>query len=241
MQLSQTKIESCWLNTESCGPLRQRFGYPIECNQMIGSSVVILDAFCSPSTVCRFVIAIIVNTVYRMLYRRTWANIPKERRKRIFPAITHHNTTTSIVVVRLEARIIAAAKYITPASVFRRLLTATSVAMCCMPTTFAASPYLAGPQLSAINSNNISTFAKATPISCPASIVIIRQKLQDGQFSVDIPYFLFYSPMTCGRIGFSHENLQYRFEWLEQLGRNHVQAVRIIQDSPICCKEISCV
>jgi hypothetical protein len=93
-----------------------------------GSSVIDLLLSRCPSTVTRFVIAVVIDAIKRQPWRGT-AHIRKEVFKAIQPSLANHNATTAIVLIRRAIRIEAALSHTMPALVFTRSFLVSSARM----------------------------------------------------------------------------------------------------------------
>jgi len=85
-------------------------------NASIGPFVILLNRRCSPSAVTRFVIAVVVNTVKRGVFR-SLPHISDEVFKRLSPSLADSNSASAIVGVSSGATAQAAANHSVPDSV----------------------------------------------------------------------------------------------------------------------------
>jgi len=110
---SNSSIDRWVSEIELPAPVRQRLPLSFILYNQIRSSVVRLLRFCSPSTVYRFVIAVIVFSVQRMCCRRFFTHIFEECVK-IIPSFANRNTATSVPLVVRMIWISATCQHLAP-------------------------------------------------------------------------------------------------------------------------------
>ena len=118
--LIKPALERCWADIGLPSPLSERLGLPSCVNNSVRSAVVCLGHNSSPSAIIRSVVAIIVNSVNRMLRGWPVSHVIVKGLERLSPSSAKTNASFSIIreiMVRLaKASFLNAA----PRSVLRR-------------------------------------------------------------------------------------------------------------------------
>lgn len=105
MITSDTSREDTRLDAKQSSPFTQSEGSPFKGHKMIVSFIISLNHFCSPSTILRRIISVIINSVNFII---SWA-VPHIKIKilKCLPPITHLNASTAIIIIAKRIRIIA--------------------------------------------------------------------------------------------------------------------------------------
>lgn len=101
-------------------PLPQILRASVERDGAIYARVVRLCDAIRPSTVGRFVMAVVVDAIQRVFRSGTWPHIGVERGERVPPSFAHCNSATAVIMKSGIARITAALFHGRPDVVFRR-------------------------------------------------------------------------------------------------------------------------
>ncbi len=84
----------------------------------------------NPTAVVRFIVSVVVDTIYLIFRRRSRPHVRKEVYERLPPAITNINSTPAVVSVLGVVRVIAPVEQVIPTGVFRRpVFISTATAM----------------------------------------------------------------------------------------------------------------
>lgn len=82
------------------------------------ATVSALFGTCRPADISRLISLIVVDTVYRVLGGWLRANVRKERFEAIPPFVADSNSTTTVVVVSVGVRVVAAFSHRRPGTIF---------------------------------------------------------------------------------------------------------------------------
>lgn len=96
--------------------------------QFHAPAIVTLLKKCRPTTVARFVISIVVNSV-KCAVRRPESHVKKEGEKRVLPAGANGNATTTIILPITIARIRTSLAHFAPCFIFGRITATHSKTM----------------------------------------------------------------------------------------------------------------
>lgn len=96
---AQSAEKSTWLNAKPSRPLAHGKSHPIMSNISAHSSIVDIGFPFYPSTVGRFVVAIVIYSVNLVFFRWLLAHIGNKVSERLFPSFTHFNTPAAVVFV----------------------------------------------------------------------------------------------------------------------------------------------
>lgn len=136
---------------------------PVVRHQHVSSGVSRLFCPCGPSAVASFVWAIVVNSVQRVLGRRTQAHVSKERAERCVPLLADSDPACSIETICCRAGIVAPLLHPSPNVMFWRLAHAVSASVSALASTTLA---VSINQFSSIDGSCCATDAPAKPPSC---------------------------------------------------------------------------
>jgi len=84
----------------------------------LNSLIVRLFFICSPSTICRFVIAVIVDSINAVTRARLFTHVFQECLKAITPSVAHRYASSSVILIRNAILGIASLLHACPAIVF---------------------------------------------------------------------------------------------------------------------------
>lgn len=118
-QAVDPSIKRALMYADSCGPMGQRQGLVVECQELCVSLIQPLLNERSPSAVRRFVVAVCVDSIQRVIRTRTYAHIAEEIRNRFFPAFADANTTTAVIVEALVLCVVTTINHRGPCEIFR--------------------------------------------------------------------------------------------------------------------------
>ncbi len=103
-------------NAGFLAPVSHAFRDAIDCDVVGSSGVSHLLLLCCPPTIPRFVIAMIVDAVNRVLWGWSWSNVHKEQCK-IIPARAGFYSTSAIVGIRRVIGVYASLSHLNPYSI----------------------------------------------------------------------------------------------------------------------------
>ena len=158
-------------NPKGISPFLNGFGFSVDMHEGIGSLIVGLLLYGSPSAVVRRVVAIIVNPVYRVLSGWAWSHIREKCGKVVFPLITNLDISGEIIFTSGVVRVIASPPNIKPRKIFRRISQAVfrATGRCHLSRKASTGSVVSPPEVFARRYFGISTFADALPVSDAAS------------------------------------------------------------------------
>ncbi len=127
--------------------------------------VGLLRATARPAAIARFVVAIVVDPVKRMLGRRPPTNISEECLERLLPSVADADAPAAVMDPSAQFRVRATFAHLTPRLVFRRTAHSVSAAQAGNGFTLetAATPMLPISEIAAMRSRDISAIAMAEP------------------------------------------------------------------------------
>lgn len=111
--IPQSLIQPLGRDAELLGPFTDQESFSIECQRSIASPIHRLLFLCSPPTISRLIISIVVYTI-NLTAIRPWPHIIKECRKGISPSIAHANASSAIILPAFVSRILASLSDTTP-------------------------------------------------------------------------------------------------------------------------------
>ena len=112
--LRDSHVECFSTAPEVLQPFCQRSSGSLDGNTSVDTRVAILFVTRRPSHIARLVVAIVVDTIKRMFWRRLLADVGEKRFVRIIPPITHSDASCSIASVVGGERVIATALHLSP-------------------------------------------------------------------------------------------------------------------------------
>lgn len=116
----QTIFQTSATDSNFFGPFCNCLGLALVCKQSVCALVAILGCLSGPPNISRFVVSIVVDTVKRMLTRRSRTNVGEECGKVANPLRKHRDSAAAVPWVCLVVLIAAASLYIGPSLIFRR-------------------------------------------------------------------------------------------------------------------------
>jgi len=121
--------QCCIVNANSTSPCANAHSFFVERDSLgMGSVLSLLYRSC-PSAIDWFVVAVIVNSINRVLWAWLFAHINQKVRKRLQPALANCDASSSIAVIVRSARIAASSLHFFPSAVFRAVFSRESA--CC--------------------------------------------------------------------------------------------------------------
>lgn len=151
----------------SSRPLRQIVRLAVKCQAVIRALVVHLLDACRPAHIARFVMAVRIDAVNRMLARWTKTDVRQKRREVIAPFIADADAAPAVMPKAFVRWIIASLFHLAPRPVFGRLAHAVGGE----PSHLNLTPQAPATSSSAIyqrgtlNACSLAAFAAAEPIS----------------------------------------------------------------------------
>lgn len=124
-------------------------------------SIAGLLAFGRPAAVAGFVMAVVVDALYRVRWRRLLPHVGEKGREVVAPAIADRDTAATVIGVVVRVLIEAARFHSGPRDVLAGLLARARVAMC---RRAAAGRRVADPQVCRANRGIAPAVAAADPI-----------------------------------------------------------------------------
>ena len=124
-----THNQSCSLNIKLLRPITDWLAYSMQRKEMRSACILHLFRRCNPSTVSRFIVSIIVNSINLMNQGRRNSYVPEERFKRYLPFLAYRNSSPSISIESFCRRIRTATIHIDPCLPFFRLFPASCLSM----------------------------------------------------------------------------------------------------------------
>lgn len=169
--------------------------------------IALLNASC-PSTIPRFIVAVVVNSVYRVRHGWPWSHVRKKIRERRHPSGTYRYTSAAVIGVAVVVWIIAAFFHCQPAVVFLSWRKPGALTVASSAASLAARFVIAGAKASTENDAFASALAEASPHRSPISVV--ASITNDGQFAVDVPRLVLELVASSRNMLFSHDLIPLR-------------------------------
>ena len=169
--------------------------------QVIVPAVDSLFVTCRPSTIAWLVIAIVINTLNGMFWRRLWSHISKECLETL-PLVTYGDTTPAINGILRRMWVSATGQHCSPRIVLRRVFAMFKASYACLfiTKTSAAERTITCNCRFLVNAE-CATIATTDPIRrSPAR----TQEKKHGPAAIPIAYNVFDAGWKWGRIFFSH-------------------------------------
>lgn len=95
----------------------------------IAALIARLFLACGPTTITRFVVRVVVSSVYRVIGAWPWSHIGNKCSRVVPPAVAHCNSTPAIVTKCFALWVVAASLDLGPRLIFRRCAIASHVAV----------------------------------------------------------------------------------------------------------------
>lgn len=118
----QPRPQRGMLQTCLSRPFSNRLCLALPCYEPVDAHVIRLLAWRGPSTITRFVIAVIVNPIKRMISRRAWSHVCEKYLKGVTPLIAYADATTTVVMELGVVAIVASRFQIAPCRILLRFL-----------------------------------------------------------------------------------------------------------------------
>lgn len=90
----------------------------------IVSAIVLLGLAINPTAIARFVVALIVDAVNRVLGAGAWPHVGHEQGERTAPAIAHGNPTSAVILELVRVGVITPRQHRSPHAMLQRLAAA---------------------------------------------------------------------------------------------------------------------
>lgn len=190
-EFSQSLIDHVSVYPGSSSPLHKVEGLSSPCYSSIISFVVCLLDGRRPLAICRFIVAVIVNSVNRVITRWPYPHIAKKCRETA-PFLTHSYSPSAIVCIVSRQRVEAPISNSTPCSIFDRFR--HSVNSCSVSAQFSANAS-AGCRCSSsqglgVYFNQFSASAHAEPLRFMLDWIGLRNHRPEAKFLAgNIGYF----------------------------------------------------
>ncbi len=192
----ESHTERAMIDAKLTRPFSKAMSLAVVGKQSHLSGILSLFQFGSPSAISRLVVAVIVNAINCCLWKRFWSHVGKERIEIGSPFIANCDASFPVQML-VFVGMVASPLHFLPRCVLWRI---THAARTC-----AMAPARLGRRLSQFAASHdgcIATFA----LTLPARIAAFCSscKLQNSEFSVDVPRLVFGAKGQLIRIMFSH-------------------------------------
>ena len=154
-------------NTKIITPFSSGFCDPANSDNTVLSGVVCLLFVSGPAAVFRGIVSIVIDSFNRMLAAWALAHIFQERRVGIKPAVTHTNTSATIVFIACAVFVITSCFNSSPAPILSAFFKPVSGVSFndSIRNTAATSGSMAGAQITALNDCCLSAITQTFPCS----------------------------------------------------------------------------
>jgi len=134
------------------------------------SPIIRLLLACSPTTVARFVVSVVINAVQFVIrcWLRPSSHISEKVFKRITPALADYNPAPTVISVTRRCHTVASVLHGPPSLVFRAVfLSVCSTALTCNLSTQASTTQFVSPSQCGASGDNVccSAIARARPLN----------------------------------------------------------------------------
>ena len=171
-------------------PISERLSFTVEGNHSITTSIVGLLYSCSPSTIIRLVISIIINSFHLMFRRRTLTHVRNEVFKGVSPSIAHCYSASAVVRKSIGFRVVASLLNAAPNVIYfcasTIVLRSQTISAHCISVITAATYRIAALKRRAVNNGFVFTNTLAQPKR--PLFFIASNKAQNFQTSVSVPF-----------------------------------------------------
>ena len=169
----QSKKQRGSLNARVATPFRQRQRLAVVCVSDVLLRIAGLLRRCSPSHVTGFIMAVIVDTVQRMRWRRLRPHVGKERLELVAPCFAYSDAASTVSRKVLIFGIKAAGAHRVPLRIFRRTTHPVRAVHIASPFTGQATTgsCVSVSQMCAIHGAEPTTIAGAVPFNTTGYLI----------------------------------------------------------------------
>jgi len=184
------------LDANLSGPICHCFGNSVPCDEPIGSHVISLLSGARPSTVSRFVVAVLIWIPIKRIAVWSLTHVGAESNKAVVPSVADFNSSTTIQAILVALGVIAAISTTQPSGVLGCLFavlaaTASVLVITDRPPLVIQTATTASSTVHeavAVDAYFLSAVASAQPVKTVAAIRGPREHCQAAKYSASQVY-----------------------------------------------------
>ncbi len=148
--------------TDMVGPFFKGFTFSVMRDVSAACRMLVLLLACGPSAVVKFVVAIVINAVNRVLWSWSRPHIIKKRLKRVSPLVAHRDASPAIMTISGVVRVATSKFHALPGTILVRAISSVGSNLISVQASTATS--MAACKPGGLHRDNVSARTQAVPV-----------------------------------------------------------------------------